>query len=54
MPVAATVLKARYRNRAEYVRRFGAAVDSALQARRITAEDAATMKASAANGVPPF
>lgn len=53
-PLTAAALKTRYRNRAEYLRRFGATVDSALQARRITAEDAAAMKASAANGVPAF
>jgi hypothetical protein len=53
-PLTAAALKTRYRNRAEYVRRFSAAVDSALQARRVTAEDAATMKATAASGVPPF
>ena len=40
-------LKARYGNRAEYLRRFNAAVDEALRQRRVVAEDVAALKALA-------
>lgn len=53
-PLTAAALKARYRNRSEYLKLFSAAVDTAAQARRLTTEDAAALKAGAGNGVPPF
>lgn len=53
-PMTAAALKARYRNRAEYLKLFSAAVDAAAQARRLTPEDAAALKAGAGNAVPAF
>jgi hypothetical protein len=46
-------LKAQYKNRAEYLRRFNAAVDEAVRARRVVTEDAAAIKATAAK-LPAF
>lgn len=46
-PLSAAGLKARYGNRAEYLRRFNAAVDEALRQRRILAEDVGALKALA-------
>jgi Alpha/beta hydrolase domain len=47
-------LKTRYRTRLEYLRRFGAAVDDAARARRLTPEDAMAIKAAAARATPAF
>jgi hypothetical protein len=46
-PLNAAGLKARYGNRAEYLRRFNAAVDEALRQRRIVVEDVGALKALA-------
>ncbi|HYP78788.1 MAG TPA: alpha/beta hydrolase domain-containing protein, partial [Steroidobacteraceae bacterium] len=53
-PLNAAALKARYRSRAEYLRRFAAAVDQAVQARRLTPEDAQSLKRGAGDTVPVF
>jgi len=47
-------MKRLYGNRAEYLRRFTAAADQAVQERFLTAADAASLKASAARTVPSF
>jgi hypothetical protein len=47
-------LKSLYRDRAEYLRRFNAAVDQALLDRRLVNEDAVALKASAARAAPAF
>jgi hypothetical protein len=47
-------LKAQYKTRAEYLRRFNAAVDEAVRARRLVAQDAPAMKAEAAKMTPAF
>ncbi len=47
-------LKQLHGSRGEYLRRFQAAVDAAVQARRLTPEDAAALKASLAKAVPAF
>ncbi len=46
-PMSVAALKARYGSRAEYVRRYNAAVDEALRQRRVVAEDVAALKALA-------
>ena len=53
-PLKAAALKARYRSRAEFLQRFATAVDQALQARRLTAEDAQALKQAAGATVPVF
>ena len=53
-PLGAGALKSQYRTRAEFIRRFGAAVDEAATARRLTPEDAAAIKAAAARTAPAF
>ena len=53
-PLKAAALKARYRSRAEYLRRFGVFVDQAVQARRLTPEDAKALTQSAGSAVPVF
>jgi len=53
-PLKAAALKARYRSRAEYLRRFGVFVDQAVQARRLTPEDAQALTQSAGSAVPVF
>jgi len=50
----AAQLKARYRNRAEFLRLFGGVVDEAARARRLVPEDAAAIKAGAARSTPAF
>jgi len=52
--MAAPALKARYGSRAEYLRRFNAAVDEAQKHRRLVAEDAAAVKLQAQRTVPAF
>jgi hypothetical protein len=52
--LGAAQLKAQYKTRAEYLRRFGAAVDEAVRARRVVAEDAVAIKAAAAKTAPAF
>jgi hypothetical protein len=47
-------LKQLYGSRGEYLRRFQAAVDAAVQARRLTSESGAALKASIASSVPAF
>ncbi|MGC4029514.1 MAG: alpha/beta hydrolase domain-containing protein [Steroidobacteraceae bacterium] len=47
-------LKQLYGGRGDYLRRFQVAVDAAVQARRLTPEDAAALKASLAKAVPAF
>ena len=47
-------LKAQYKTRAEYLRRFNAAVDDAVRARRVVPEDALAIKAAAAKAAPAF
>jgi len=47
-------LKAQYKSRAEFLRRFNAAVDEAARARRVVAEDAVIIKAAAAKTAPAF
>lgn len=47
-------MKRLYGNRAEYLRRFTAAADQAVQERFLTAADAASLKASVARSVPNF
>ncbi|MET0282631.1 MAG: alpha/beta hydrolase domain-containing protein [Steroidobacteraceae bacterium] len=53
-PFDAARMKALYRNRAEYVRQFNAAVDQAVQQRRLTAEDGAALKAPVVRSLPAF
>ena len=48
------LLKQLYRDRSEYLRRFNAAVDLAVQERRMVVEDAAPLKAATARSVPAF
>jgi len=48
------LLKAQYKTRAEYLRRFNAAVDDAVRARRVVPEDALAIKAAAAKAAPAF
>jgi hypothetical protein len=50
----AATLKASYRTRAEFLRRFTAAVDEAVRARRLTPEDGAAIKAAAPRTAPAF
>jgi hypothetical protein len=50
----APTLKARYGTRAEYLRRFGLAVDEAVKQRRVLPEDAVAMKQGAARTAPAF
>lgn len=50
----AATLKSTYRTRAEFLRRFNAAVDAAVIARRVVAQDAAAIKAAAARAAPAF
>lgn len=50
----ASRLKQLYGNRAGYLARFRAAVDADVQARRLTAEDAESIKSSVAASVPAF
>lgn len=52
--LGAAQLKAQYKTRAEFLRRFGAAVDEAERARRLVTEDAAAIKAAAARATPAF
>jgi hypothetical protein len=47
-------LKALYRDRAEYLRRFNAAVDQALRGRLLVKEDADAIKAAAVRTPPVF
>jgi hypothetical protein len=47
-------LKALYGNRAAYLKRFNAAVDTAAAERRLTLPDAAAVKAQATKAVPQF
>ena len=47
-------LKAQYKTRAEYLRRFNSAVDEAVRARRLVTEDAPAIKAAAAKMTPAF
>jgi hypothetical protein len=47
-------LKALYRDRAEYLKRFNAAVDQAVLARRLVKEDADALKISTARVLPAF
>jgi hypothetical protein len=47
-------LKDLYRNRAEYLRQFNAAVDVAVAERRLTKEDGEALKAPAARTMPAF
>jgi hypothetical protein len=47
VPMNAAALKARYGSRAEYLRRFTAAVDEALRQRRVVAEDVPALRALA-------
>lgn len=53
-PFDAARLKSLYRNRGEFLRRFNAAVDQALAARRLVKEDAAALKAPAARSLSAF
>jgi hypothetical protein len=46
-PMTVAALKARYGSRAEYLRRYNAAVDEALRQRRVVAEDVPALKALA-------
>jgi hypothetical protein len=50
----AAQLKALYRTRAEFLRRFNVAVDQAAVARRLTAEDAVALKLAAGRNTPAF
>jgi hypothetical protein len=50
----AAQLKALYRTRAEFLRRFNLAVDAAALARRLTAEDAAAIELATARSAPVF
>lgn len=50
----AAKLKSLYRTRAEYLRRFNAAVEQAVQGRRLVKEDADALKAAIARGLPVF
>lgn len=47
-------LKRNHRTRAEYLRRFGAAVDQAVTQRLLVTEDAGALKAAAAKVLPAF
>jgi hypothetical protein len=47
-------LKASYRTRVEFLRRFTAAVDEAVRARRLTPEDAIAIKVAASRTAPAF
>jgi hypothetical protein len=53
-PFAAAQLKRLYRDRAEYVRRFRAAVDLAVQERRLQAEDGAALARLRTQDLPRF
>ena len=53
-PLDSAELKALYGNRAEYLKRFDAAVDTAVQERRLVPADAAALKAQAARIAPAF
>lgn len=50
----AATLKQLYRSRAEYLRRFNAAVDEAAMGRLLVKEDADALKAAAVRTVPVF
>jgi Alpha/beta hydrolase domain len=47
-------LKAKYGNRAGYIKRFNAAVDQAVKDRRLTSEDAAALKSPVVRTLPTF
>ena len=47
-------LKQMYRDRSEYLKRFNAAVDLAVQERRLVVEDAAPLKSATARSLPAF
>jgi hypothetical protein len=51
-PLDSAELKALYGTRAEYLKRFGAAVDTAVQERRLVPADAVALKAQAARIAP--
>jgi hypothetical protein len=53
-PFDAAKLKELYRNRAEYLRQFNAAVDLAVTERRLTAADGDALKAPAVRTMPAF
>ncbi len=47
-------LKALYKDRNEYIKRFNAAVDQAVEDGRLVREDAAALKAPAVRTLPAF
>jgi hypothetical protein len=53
-PLDSAELRTLYGTRAEYLKRFGAAVDTAVQERRLVPADAAALKAQAARIAPAF
>lgn len=53
-PLAAARLKALYTSRAEYLKRFGEAVDLAVQERRLVKEDGESLKGRGPGALPQF
>ena len=53
-PLDSAELKGLYGSRAEYLKRYNASVDAAVQERRLLPADAALLKAQAARLAPAF